>query len=63
MVISQLVWYTTQGFFGGIMNHNWVAVLLDVVVVGILVAMQLANWEESKNESDKVQSLLITMYK
>ncbi|PKG96828.1 hypothetical protein [Paraglaciecola sp. MB-3u-78] len=36
-----------------IQRHNWFAVFLDfaVVVIGILVAMQLADWEENKNES------------
>lgn len=34
-------------------QHNWFAVSIElaVVVIGILVAMQLADWEEKKDES------------
>lgn len=37
-----------------IRHHNWFAVLLDfaVVVIGILVAMQLTDWQKSKNDNN-----------
>lgn len=36
-----------------IQGHNWLAVFVDfaVVVIGILVAMQLADWDEKRDES------------
>ena len=46
-----------------IRRHNWLAVSVDfaVVVLGILLAMQLADWEESNNESKIIEEYTLLL--
>ena len=38
-------------------DQNWLAIFIDfiIVVVGILIAFQITNWNEARNESEKQQ--------
>ena len=41
-------------------DQNWFAVLIDfaIVVVGVFIGLQVANWNEARSENERVATQL-----
>lgn len=45
-------------------NQNWVAVAIDflIVVIGVFIGIQVANWNEARRASDMEKGYLIRLH-